>query len=236
MSLLRQQQDFGMVRCRLADQTYEAPDVPGLYGWYYAPTFTNEAEFTKRIAALCISAGPIEGRVTIDYGVSLLYRSIAQPRYCGESEHVLINEALRNHLPAVRNAFENFLVPFFTRPIYIGMAKSLRNRLYADHYKGLVDHWEPTHPVSVFLASYDGAENSHVLVNAVMAKFSLSHSFALEARVRGFSPRDLRAFFIETSDFEPAAKAGLTEEQGRATRRTVERLFQLISLPICGRI
>ncbi|MEZ4448304.1 MAG: hypothetical protein R3B09_02410 [Nannocystaceae bacterium] len=236
MSLVRQQQDFGMVRCRLADQTYEAPDVPGLYGWYYTPTFSNEAEFTKQIAALCISAGPIEGRVTIDYGVSLRYESIAQPRYSDESEHVLIREALKSHLPAVRNAFENFLVPFFTRPIYIGMAKNLRSRLYTDHYKALVECWEPTHPVSGFLAGYTGTENCRVLVDTLMTEFSLSHSFALEARVRGFSPRDLRAFFIETSDFEPATKAGLTEEQERATRRTVERLFQLISLPICGRI
>lgn len=236
MALIRQQQDFGMVRCRQADQTYEAPEVPGVYGWYYAPTFTNEAEFTKQIAALCISAGPIEGRVTIDYGVSLLYRSIAQPRYSDESEHALIGEALKSHLPAVRNAFESFLVPFFTRPIYIGMAKSLRSRLYTDHYKELVEYWEPTHPASVFLASYTDTENCRVLVDKIMSKFSLSHSFALEARVRGFSPRDLRAFFIETSDFEPAAKAGLTGEQERATRRAVERLFQLISLPICGRI
>jgi hypothetical protein len=145
----------------------------------------------------------------------------------------VIASALANNLVAVRNAFESFLVPFFTRPIYIGMAKSLRNRLYQDHFKELVTYWEPAHPVSVFLASYTGDQNCHVLVDDVMAKFSLPHSFALEARVRGFAARDLRAFYIETSDFEPT---GLTEDRERASRRTVERLFQLISLPVCGRI
>ena len=237
MALVRQQRDFGAVKCRPADQTYEAPDAPGVYAWYYSPKLTTQTEFTKQIAALCMSTGSTEGRLTIDYGISLFYRALAELRYSNDSEHTLIAEALKNNLTAVQNAFESFLVPYFTRPIYIGMAKHLRTRLYNDHYKELVSYWEPDNPVSRFIGSYTGKENYHIIVDTVMSRLSLPHSFALEARVRGFFPGDLRAFFIETSEFEPTLKTtGLTEDEERVARRTVERLFQLISLPVCGRI
>jgi hypothetical protein len=236
MSLTRQQLDFGPVKCRLAEQTYEAPETPGIYGWYYVPKFTDEAEFASKLSALCMSAGSMEGRVRIDYGVSLNYEAQVVPRYERRGELDLISEALNKNLPAMRGAFENFLVPFFTRPIYIGMAKNLKQRLYNDHYKEMLGHWEPRSPVSMFLQTYNRAATPHLSVDDLMTKLSLTHSFALDARVRGFPPRELKAYFIETNEFEPGASEKLTDEEERMTRRTIERLFQLICLPVCGRI
>jgi hypothetical protein len=93
----------------------------------------------------------------------------------------------------------------------------------------LTQLWDDSSAVSRFLAA-----NEDVTVQTVMDRLDLSHSFALEARVRGISAKDLMVTVLVT---ERMPKAIGPDDGGSdsSTRRALERLLQLLSDPICGR-
>jgi len=78
------------------------------------------------------------------------------------------------------------------------------------------------------------AANDHVTVQAVMDSLDLPHSFALEARVRGISSKDLMVTVLVTEHMPTAIGSDDTGSDS-STRRALERLLQLLSDPICGR-
>jgi hypothetical protein len=119
---------------------------------------------------------------------------------------------------------------YFCRPIYIGIAKSLHERIYAQHYVSLIDFWDERSRVSRFLRSHENAT-----VQLVMEKLDLPHSFALEARVMGISPRDLLVSVFPTEHLPDSIGPDAETSTGSSTRRSLERLLQLLADPVCGR-
>ena len=78
------------------------------------------------------------------------------------------------------------------------------------------------------------AANSQTTVQNVLDRLDIPHSFALEARVRGISSKDLMVSVLETDEM-PAGIGPDTPTSDSSTRRALERLLQLLSDPICGR-
>jgi hypothetical protein len=119
---------------------------------------------------------------------------------------------------------------YFCRPIYIGIAKNLRDRIYSQHYVSLIDYWDEDHRVGRFLKSHENAT-----VQTVMEMLDLQHSFALEARVMGISPRDLLVSIFPTAQLPDSIGPDLETGSESSTRRALERLLQLLADPVCGR-
>jgi hypothetical protein len=236
--------------CKLrADLSYQAPEETGVYAWYYSPfdaRNTSPEELSERIAQLCFSPAYASMEMKLNYGVSIQGKTSAEWTYSSYKKNAesLIQEVMAKHHKELAEAFQNYLVPWFTRPVYIGIAKNLRTRLFKQHYQDLSAYWQPEHPVSKLIDSQDGKVSPLELLELVNDRLSMGHSFALESRVRGFYPSDLFAFYIETKHLSSSVmdmhdddneEVEPTTDDAKA-RRAIERLFQIICVPICGRI
>lgn len=215
-----------------ASRVYTAPSEPGLYAWYYRPSSTDPKSLAAQIANLCIGPANAAFSLKLDYGLRFESRAQSTTRTSdGKSLAEVIEEAFSESLDVLSEMLSNHLAPFFTRPIYIGMASSLRSRLYDGHFKEMLDLWDPDHPVSIFLETTETTSRHPAeIVEMVCRKLSIPHSFALEARIRGFATNELFVHYIVM----PNAKTGNTADKGE--RRAAERLLQLVSLPVCGKI
>ncbi len=214
-------------------QTSEAQDLPGVYAWYYVPDVSVEL-FEEKVLPVLESFVNEERRVKLS--VSDLYRMqlvgsttvcrdvLDGSRTLRDSLQVLLRE------PFVRERFlSREFVTAFCRPIYIGItSRSLRTRVYEEHYLALDDLWDERSAVTSFLARFDTA----VPVDKVASDLGLKHTFALEARVRGIRPRDLLAQML----YLPQEIADRLEIDEGTPIRDLERLLHLISFPICGRV
>ncbi len=117
----------------------------------------------------------------------------------------------------------------FSRPLYIGIAKSLNSRVYSQHYSDLVGYWDDSSEVHRFMSAEPNAS-----VEQLAAALQLKRSFALEARARGIAAGDLIVYAYPTAEFVSAiSEDGETDEEGM--RRSLERVLHLLSDPICGR-
>lgn len=217
-----------------APRVHTAPDAPGLYAWYYRPHSADRKVLAAQVANLCIGPADANFSLRLDYGLRFETRAQSTTQTSdGKNLHEVIEEAFAESLDVLSNTLRNHLAPFFTRPIYIGMASSLRSRLYDGHFKEMLDLWEPDHPVSTFLETFETKPHHPTeIIEIVSRKLGIGHSFALEARVRGFTVNELSVHYIVMSEPEEASSNG----SGRGERRAAERLLQLISLPVCGKI
>jgi hypothetical protein len=144
----------------------------------------------------------------------------------------LINACVKEGREFFLEFFQSPFVQYFTRPIYIGIAKNLNARVYQQHFMQLGEVWEDSSPVSRLLSRGD-----KLSVQQVMKRLDLKHSFALEARVRSIAPRDLEAHIFRTDKLPTGIEDTEDEEGcgGAAARRALERILQLVADPICGR-
>jgi hypothetical protein len=207
------------------------PECPGLYAWYYCPASVNRdltiATFTRFFAP--------ESKVTTivnqRYGMYLV--SNAMGEVCFGSDQQPISEALSSAFataePFMRWFFRSQKFVQFSRPVYIGIAKNLYDRVYSQHFLSLSEYWDDASRVSRFISA-----NSQASVQNVMDSLDLPHSFALEARVRGISSTDLMVSVLPTDDM-PVAIGSDSSSSESSTRRCLERFLQLLSDPICGR-
>lgn len=209
------------------------PDKPGLYAWYYRPT-SIKRELTQGTLSRFLSS---ETRITTHihqrYGVRVVGQTLGQTFVGAGTEQQTISAAVEEAFDAAEPFLDWFFrsdqFVHFCRPVYIGIAKNLYERVYSQHYLSLSELWQDTSQVSRFMSA-----NIHTTVQNVMEQLDLPHSFALEARVRGISSKDLMVSVLVT-DQMPAEIGSDTASSDSATRRALERLLQLLSDPICGR-
>jgi len=140
-----------------------------------------------------------------------------------------MTDAFTNAEPFLEHFFASHYFAHFCRPIYIGIAKNLYDRVYCQHYVSLTDYWQDESGVSRYLSA-----NGDATVQQVMDTLDLSHSFALEARVRGIAPSELSVSILETDQIPDSIGSDATNNES-TTRRALERLLQLLADPICGR-
>lgn len=211
-----------------SSKLHDIPHVPGLYAWYYRPRVASWPSVRAQVSRIFDSALPLEARATLRYGVSLTAKMRARMSIgFGELRIDQVLEALGSREEAVVLDFlRREHSAFFTRPLYIGIASDLRTRVYKQHFLDLTALWEEGAGVSRFLRSNPGAS-----VDEVMAQLAVPHSFALEIRVRGIEPRDLMVYIQEVPDLPPEGDA----DDEQSPRRSLERVLQLLTDPICGR-
>lgn len=207
------------------------PEKPGLYAWYYRPTAIRRELMPDTIARFLCSDTPITTYIHHRYGLRVVAHAVGETFFGAEEQ------AVGDAVAAAFGAAEPFLDWFFRsdqfvhfcRPVYIGVARNLYERVYNQHYLSLSEFWQDTSRVSRYMAA-----NNEVTVQNVMDWLGLQHSFALEARVRGLCSTDLMVSVLVTEEM-PAAIGSDTAASDSATRRALERLLQLLSDPICGR-
>ncbi len=214
-------------------QISRIPSSPGLYAWYYKPLVFDENTITKTLSSFLETPTEISTEIQMRYGLRLVARAPLKAEFGsqGQSALEILDQAVDQADKFFVDFFRSNAVQNFSRPIYIGIAKNLNIRVYNQHYLSLSDMYDMSSPVSRFLSIYPDAS-----VQDVMERLSLPHSFALEARSRNISPRDLTAH-IYTTDALPSDIGFDTDDPGLDTpaRRALERLLQIVADPICGR-
>lgn len=214
------------------DDIASAPKEAGVYAWYYRPRVLTSGDNTG--AAMAIgqfmnTKTRLEAKVKVRYGLRLIGETDLDIRYgvAEEPAAALVSNALSNAGDFVRAFIQNTMTPVFSKPLYIGIAKVLFNRVYKDHYQDLSELWEPTSTVSRYLSSRRGAS-----VHETLADLGMTHSFAAEARIRGLHPRDLVVFVCPTG---ASINLDGESEDDSPLLRSIEQVLQLLADPICGR-
>jgi hypothetical protein len=214
------------------DRVIDAPNEPGLYAWYYRPIRPNKDNLLATWGRLLATNPTISTRVTNRYGIRYVNEGYSNVVLGAEERSIaeVIKEALEQAPHYVEALLQSDQFIIFCRPIYIGIAKSLRERIYSQHYLSLIEYWDDENRVSRFLRSHEDAT-----VQFVMESLDLPHSFALEARVMGITPRDLSASIFPTPKAPESIGADSDINAESSTRRALERLLQLLTEPVCGR-
>lgn len=218
-----------------ANRCYDVPDVPGIYAWYYCPDTSSfhASALAGVFAKLVEPPASVSVRARARYGVTYASESPMAVRY-GTGDTTLedvLREAIGSAGAPFLRHLPKWLVPEFARPVYIGITRHLRERVYHQHFEPLVEYWEDSSQVSRFLSREPNAT-----VQRVMNALGLRHSFALDARVRGLGWSDLRVhtlFLPEGSVPAGGAMSSVTESDDLL--RPVEQLLQILADPICGR-
>ena len=210
----------------------EIPERRGLYAWYYRPTNINRDAIVRTLSRFLAVEPLISTSIVQRYGLRLTARAKAQPALGADGQAIpdALNEAFSKAEPFLKWFFKSDQFVHFCRPIYIGIAKNLHDRVYNQHYMLLTEYWEPQLPVSKYLSA-----NPSASVQEVMEGLDLPHSFALEARVFEILPRDLMVSVIATDEVPLEVGPDTPTNHETSTRRALERLLQLLSDPICGR-
>jgi hypothetical protein len=210
-----------------------APEEPGVYAWYY------QIELSKKDIQDCIervvqSNSESERRDIVKtflerrlfmyyretpYEVSL--RGPMKPTYAGSVyNQVMISEALVERItedPERLNGLRDLLrdsVPLFSSPIYIGVAKNLRNRLL--QHKALIEKFQNAQALEDFSPPAEAADEQS-------REAERDHSFAREvSTIRNFATQYLVAYTM----------AFPVDEHLRVD---LENILNRINYPLCGR-
>jgi hypothetical protein len=214
------------------DSVVEAPQRPGLYAWYYRPINPTKKNLMETLGRLLTTRPVVKTTVTQRYGVRYISETTASVVLGADEFNITnsISDAFEQASPYLLSLFQSNQFVYFYRPIYIGIAKNLRERIYSQHYTSLLDYWDDENGVSKFLESNQAASVDHV-----MKQLDLPHTFALEARFLGISPRDLVVCAFPTDLLPESIGPDSESENDSKSRRSLERLLQLISDPVCGR-
>jgi hypothetical protein len=222
-----------IVQVLRGDTSYDAPSGPGLYAWYYSPLRMIESnqDLVAAFSSLLEAPAELSVRARARYGIVYCADTQMQVRVGGEEQQLrrLLVDALQGPSRALVQRFPKWLVPHFARPIYIGLARRLRERVYFQHFAQMVEFWSPESAVSRLLQ-----RDPEPGLGRVMATLGLPHTFALDARVRGIRPEDLKVHVLEVSD-DLASGIPDDEDVGSEILRPVEQLLQLLADPVCGR-
>lgn len=214
-------------------QIASVPTRAGLYAWYYKPLVVDNLTVSQTLSTFLESPGDMSTEIRMRYGVVLEGRTDLSVSYGAQRQAAadVLKEAIERAGQFFSEFFRSKTLQLFTRPIYIGVAKNLHRRVYQQHYLTLDEYWGVDHAVNKFLTSSPTSD-----VQSVIDRFDLPHSFALEARVRGISPRDLTVHVYPTdelpTDIGPDSDDPLADTP---TRLALERIFQLLADPVCGR-
>lgn len=215
------------------NQISKIPQVSGLYAWYYKPLIPDSSILIPTLISFLDTPGQLSTQINLRYGINLVAKSSLKMFYGSQNQSIeeITNEAMKKAESFIIDFFKSEAVQFFTRPIYIGIAKNLYMRVYEQHYLVLTGMWDDNSQISKYL-------NIHPEVNiqTVIDELNLPHSFALEARVRKIPPRDLMVHIFTTDELPN--DIGNDDENSKLDtqqRRSLEKLLQIMADPICGR-
>ena len=200
-----------------------APELPGIYAWYYRPpVFSNDQ--IEILGKLITRPASIKTETAMRYGLTWKTDSDVNILYSGEHRPIneFITEAITIGGDLIEYFFENLMVPHFTKPLYIGIhKKNLRERIQ-QHRDLLTRLWNSNSPVSRYLEEHPDATVERVIeeINSDRPELK-THSFALNARVKGLTLRDLAVYAYPITNTEKLRK--------------LEQILQLLVDPICGR-
>lgn len=214
-------------------QIAKIPKVSGLYAWYYQPIIPDSSTLIQTLTSFLGTPGQISTQIDMRYGVRLIAQSSLQMFYGSQNQSIsdIASEAIQCAENFILHFFKSEAVQFFTRPIYIGIAKDLYTRVYLQHYLSLDQMWNDNSRISKYLTLH-----SEAAVQTVMNELDLPHSFALEARVRKIAPRDLMVHIFPTDDLPSEIGSDNDDTQSDTNyRRALEKLLQIMADPICGR-
>ncbi|MBW4618590.1 MAG: hypothetical protein KME17_04280 [Cyanosarcina radialis HA8281-LM2] len=214
-------------------QIARIPQISGLYAWYYKPLLPDTNTLSTTLTSFLDNQGQIQTKINMRYGVRLVAESSMKMFYGSQNQSLaeIFSEAIEYGENFITHFFKSEAVQLFTRPIYIGIAKNLYTRVYQQHYLSLDQMWNDNSRISKYLTLHPDAT-----VQEVMNELNISHSFALEARVRQIVPRDLMVNIFVTEDIP--SEIGDDNEDIQADtnyRRVLEKLLQIMADPICGR-
>jgi len=212
---------------RIAD----VPDGPGIYAWYYKPRTRHWPLIAAQLTRLLDSSVQFETTAVLRYGIQLRGSAAAKVFYQADKQE--LGDAIANLSEAQTEMIISFLTDEsflqFSRPLYIGIARSLNKRVYDQHYISLCNYWDDNSDVNGFLQS-----NPNATVEQVAATVQIKRSFALEARTRGLAPTDLVVYAFPTNHFT-ADLAYDEDSDEEDMRRSLEKILHLLADPICGR-
>lgn len=198
----------------------DIPENPGIYAWYYRPLTLGKRE-VEILGKLITSPSRVKTEITLRYGLSWTTDSDVDVQYGINRQPVndILLDIVKSDGNLIREFFESLMIPYFAKPLYIGRTENLYQRVYKDHYISLRELWEPDTSVSRYLIGHPNAT-----VSEVLEQLNLPHSFAVEARVKGVTPGDLRACVWQVEHLDNQHELG-----------NLEQILQLLTDPICGR-
>ena len=215
------------------NQISSIPSQSGLYAWYYKPLITDSDSLSKSIISFFDDKANIASEINLRYGVKLKANTSLQTLYGTQNQEIaeIIQDALKFGEKFILEFFRSELVCLFTKPIYIGVAQDFYTRVYEQHYLSLDKMWNDNSHISKYLAI-----DPNATVQKVMDRLNVSHTFALEARVRQIAPRDLMVTIFPTDQIPIGIDIDEGEDQDESKhRKNLEKLLQVIADPICGR-
>jgi hypothetical protein len=212
-------------------QVANIPERSGLYAWYYRPASVSREITVNTLARFFAPESSVTTIVNQRYGMHLVSKAMGEVLFGSDQQSVsdALSSAYEMAGPFMQWFFRSPQFVNFSRPVYIGIAKNLYERVYGQHFLSLTDYWDDKSRVSRFISA-----NSQASVQRVMDSLDIQHSFALEARVRGISSTDLMVSVLPTDDM-PGTIGSDNSSSESSTRRSLERFLQLLSDPICGR-
>jgi hypothetical protein len=212
-------------------QLSKVPEQPGLYAWYYKPLVADPTAIARVFSALVTGSAEMQAEVRMRYGVRLSARAGLAVKYgaIGQSPEEIFQGALDTAADFVQSFFQTDAAQLFARPIYIGIAKNLRTRVFEQHYSLLTDYWQDSSSVSQYLAKH-GPKS----IDEVSESLHLNHSFALEARVHEIPTRDLMVY-VYPMEIKAEIGSDTDDPSTAGARRALERVLQLTADPFLGR-
>lgn len=211
-------------------ETVKAPSKPGIYAWYYRPlavTAQNVARVADSFGQFVDNPAHASTEIKLRYNMKWEGEALLTVKHgTGRPARELMKNIVEEGGDFFANFIRHAMVPYFARPIYIGIAKDLYERVHKQHAETLARYWQLDSDISRYLSAHPEAD-----VQGVMRALDLKHSFALEARVRCLAPRDLVAFICPTETLP----AGDENSPDPSPRRALEQVLQLLADPVCGR-
>jgi hypothetical protein len=195
------------------------PQQPGIYAWYYRPrTFGNREAET--LGQLITSPSSVRTEITMRYELMWEAASDVNVLHGGKQKrqpaNKFISDSIIDGSNLITSFFQNSMVPYFAKPLYIGIDNKNLCRRIKEHYDLLSQLWEPGGGISKYLGEYPDAG-----VQDVLDQFDLKHSFAINARVKRIAPKDL---VVCVCSINLPGKL-----------RELEKILQILVDPICGR-
>lgn len=214
-----------------SSQVNRVPQLPGLYAWHYRPLVIDSQSLSKTMSLFFDSPNEISNKIGLRYGMYMIAESKLKIVYGSQQQPItdVISFATANAGEFLVEFFKSQSAQFFTRPVYVGIAKNLHRRIN-QHYNLLQDMWDDSSSVSRHMSA-----NPESSVQKIIETLSLPHSFSLEARVRKIPTRDLAVNIFTTNKLPSNIGSDDSTQDESIERRSLERLLQLIADPICGR-
>lgn len=212
------------------------PLLPGLYAWYYQPRLTQK-DLATLFEKLQTQPEKQARKVMLEVFLEkFLFSPYREPPYTASLNAPLrpayegtlhaqtpVSEALVDRLeeePTRLNHIKVVLehtLPWFASPIYIGMAKNLRNRL-RQHIR-LIDQY-----LEQRTTAHDKFSEREMPIDREDEDVSIAHSFAYEVVIqRNFDVNRLCVYYLP---IDPLVSG---------IRNDVENILNRINYPLCGR-